>query len=85
MFILICGCRHAQDERTPEHILNAPTSRAEGLNLMRSVDNQAITSKWSQGVIREMRSKMTGRLLTSGFNEDEIKNWIESPLTNTTI
>ena len=74
------GCRR-EAPRTSKQILNFPSSRLEGIGLMESVDDEGRSAGWSAGVTREVRRRMTGRLLVAGLNEEEIDRWVMSPLS----
>ena len=78
MTLPLCGCGKKPD-RSPAQILNAPASREEALALMHTVD-EMIVQRWDANVAKEVRRRMTGRLLASGMTDVEIGQWIDSPI-----
>lgn len=80
--LVAAGCRRAP--APPASPFNQPATREDARAVMRAVDAEAAAHRWEPQVLREVRRRMTGRLLSAGLSEEEIAAWIESPLRDRT-
>lgn len=61
----------------PDDAFNVPASREDARLVMQELDRQAFDQNWDQTVTREMRRRLTGRLLNAGLSQNEIDAWIK--------
>lgn len=79
LFVSGIACRN-RITRNTTNSHDIPLSREEALEFMQKLDTSLIITTKDTNVIRTIRSRMKGRLLSAGIYQTEIEKWIESPI-----